>query len=168
MAITTQLARITPGRLSECRRSVAELDGLCSFELVPASEHLDLDWADDALIRVCERAGVGNVPALRRATGGDDEVNPAYRDHPYSVWEQPKALEPSDVLTLAAALCDIDMGHVLSVLPSDPRKLKAAILGALADFIGDPRPYITTHFNALRDFYAVAAENHLAVVVWRD
>ncbi|MGI5171804.1 hypothetical protein ACQEU3_46420 [Spirillospora sp. CA-253888] len=52
MAVTTQLARVTAGQLSECRRSVAELDRLCSFEMVPASEYLDLDWADDALIRV--------------------------------------------------------------------------------------------------------------------
>jgi hypothetical protein len=28
----------------------AELDRLCSFDLVPASEYLDLDWADDGLI----------------------------------------------------------------------------------------------------------------------
>jgi hypothetical protein len=168
MAVTTQFARIMRGQLSECRRSVAELDRLCSFEMVPASEYLDLDWAGDALIRVCEHAGVGDVPALRRAIDGDDEVNAAYRDHPYSVMEQPRTLEPADVLTLAIALRHIDMDRVLSALPSNPRKLKDAVGGVLTDFHGDPRPYITRHFNALRDFYTVAADRHLAIVVWCD
>lgn len=70
MAATLQLARITPAQLSECRRSVAVLDRLCSFELAPAADYLDLDWADDALVRLCEHARVGDVTAVRRAVTG--------------------------------------------------------------------------------------------------
>ncbi|GLY92427.1 hypothetical protein Airi02_103550 [Actinoallomurus iriomotensis] len=62
------------------------LNTLCSFDLVPASDYLDLDWADEGLIRMCEHTGIGDVSALRRATDGDAEVNPAAL---YMVMEQP-------------------------------------------------------------------------------
>jgi hypothetical protein len=87
-----QLARITRAQLSECRRSVAVLDRLCSFELVPAADYLDLDWADEVLIRLCEHARISDVTAVRQAVTGDAEVNPAYRDQPYTVMEQPRLL----------------------------------------------------------------------------
>jgi hypothetical protein len=70
MAVTLQLARISAGRLVQCQRSVAELDRLCSFASEPASAYLDLDWAADGLIRMCERTGIGDVLALRRAVAG--------------------------------------------------------------------------------------------------
>ena len=168
MAVTLQLARIAPEQLSECRRSVAVLDRLCSFELVPESEHLDLDWADDGLIRMSEHAAIGDVSALRRATDGDGEVNPAYRDYPYTVMEQPKALEPADVVTLATALHAIDVERAFSMLTADPQELKNTLGGSLTDLIGDPRPYLRRHFTALLDFYTVAANQHLAIVIWCD
>lgn len=164
MAVTLQLARVTAGQLSACRRSVAELDKLCSFDLLPASEYLDLDWADDALIQVCEHAGIGDVVSLRRATDGDDEVNPAYDE----VMERPKALEPADVVTLATALHGIDLEAVLSALPSDYQELIDTVGGILTEFSSDPRPYLRQYFAALRDFYTVAADRHLAIVIWCD
>ncbi|WUG24216.1 YfbM family protein [Streptomyces sp. NBC_00464] len=33
---------------------------------------------------------------------------------------------------------------------------------------GDPRPYLTCHFEALRTFYEQAAEGRLTVVLWWD
>ncbi len=150
MAVTSQLARLTPAQLTECRRSVAALDQLCSFELVPASEHLDLDWASEGLIRICEHTR----DAVRRALTGDDEVNPAYR---YTVMEQPRFLEPPDVAALSAVLRGIDLDQVLSTT-------KQPLTGLTAD----PRSYLTGHFTALRDFYATAADRRLAVVIWCD
>lgn len=167
MAVTLQLARITPAQLSECRRSIAPLDRLCSFELVPPADFLDLDWADDALIRLCEHAG-GDVAALRRAVSGDVEVNPAYRDQPYTVMEQPRCIEPVDVAVLAAALCRIDLDLAISRLPSDLPAIRETLGGILADFSGDPHGYVTHHFRALRDFYTGAADRHLAIVIWCD
>lgn len=82
--------------------------------------------------------------------------------------EQPKALKPADVLTLATALSDIGMDHVLSELPSNPQRLKDVVGGIFACFNGDPRPYIVGHFDVLRDFYTATAGDHLAVVVWCD
>jgi hypothetical protein len=78
MAVTLQLARITPEQLSECRRSVAVLGRLCSFELVAASEYLNLDWADHGAIRICEHTRVGDVTAMRRVLTGDGGVHPAF------------------------------------------------------------------------------------------
>lgn len=168
MAVTLQLARITPAQLSECRRSVAVLDRLCSFELVPAADYLGLDWADDALIRLCEHAQVGDITAVRRSTTGGAEVNPAYRDQPYTVMGQPRLLEPGDVSTLAAALRSIDLHQAFARLPSDPQAVKETLGGILTEFIGDPRDYVTDHFRALRDFYTAAANRHQAIVIWDD
>ena len=168
MAVTLQLARITSAQLSECRRSIALLDRLCSFELVPAADVLDLDWADAALIRLCERTGVGDVVALRRAVSGDAEVNPAYRDQPYTVMEQPRFLAPADVAILGAALRSIDLDLAFSRLPSDLPAMKETLGGFLAEFIGDPRSYVTHNFRALRDFCTGAADRRLAIVIWRD
>lgn len=168
MAVTLQLARIAPAQLSDCRRSVAVLDRLCSFELVPAADHLDLDWADDALIRLCEHTRVGDITALRRAVTGDSVVNPVYLDQPYTVMEQPRLLEPGEVAVLAGALRGIDLDQAFSRLPSDLPAMKEALGGILTEFIGDPRDYITDHFRALRDFYTTAASRHQAIVIWCD
>jgi Domain of unknown function (DUF1877) len=149
MAVTLQVARITPAQLSECRRSVDVLDRLCSFTLVPASDHLDLDWAYGGLVRMCEHAGA--ALAVRRAMTGDDEVNPAYRDRPDTVMEQPRALEPPAVAALSAALHAVDLEEALAALPA-----------------GDPRAYLGGHFTALRAFYATAADRRLATVIWCD
>jgi Domain of unknown function (DUF1877) len=168
VAVTLQLARITSAQLSECRRSVAVLDRLCSFELVPAEDYLDLDWAADALIRLCEHARVGDVTAVRRSVTGDAEVNPAYRDQPYTVMGQPRLLEPRDVSALAASLHSIDLDQAFARLPSDPQAVKETLGGTLAEFIGDPRDYVTGHFRALGDFYTAAANRHNAIVIWDD
>jgi Domain of unknown function (DUF1877) len=168
MAVTLQFARITPAQLSECRRSVAVLDRLCSFELVPESDHLDLDWAYDGVIRMCEHARVGDVPAVRRAMTGEDEVNPAYRDQPYTVIEQPRVLEPHDVIALSAVLRGIDLAQAFSKLPSDLQAIKETLGGTLTEFIGDPRDYLTEHFSSLREFYTAAADRRLAIVIWCD
>jgi hypothetical protein len=142
------------------------LDRLWPFKLVPASEYLDLDWARDGLIRMCEHTGIGDVTDLRRATDGDDDVNPAYRHHPYTVMEHPRFVEPADVAALAAALRVIDLDQVFSRLPSDPQAVKEPLGGNLTDLISDPRPYLTKHFTAVRDFYTSAADEHLAIVIW--
>ncbi|MCO5998510.1 DUF1877 family protein [Actinoallomurus rhizosphaericola] len=168
MAVTLQLARITAAQLAECRRSDDTLNTLCSFDLVPMSDHLDLDWADDGIIRMCEHTGIGDVASVRRAVEGGAEVNPAYRDHPDSVMEQPMLLEPADVVASATALRDIDLERIFSALPADPQAVKDTLGGNLHDLIGDPRRYLAKHFTALRDFYTTAADQHLAVVIWCD
>ena len=84
MAVTQQLARLSPEQLAVCRGSVEELDKLCSFELLPSSDYLNLDWAPAPLVGVFELAQVSTpiLVALRRGLGGDVEINPAYRRPP--------------------------------------------------------------------------------------
>jgi hypothetical protein len=146
MAVTLQLARITPEQLSDCRRSLTLLDRLCSFELAPTADHLDLDWAADALIRLCEHARVGDVTAMRRAVSADAEVNPACRDQPYTVMEQPRSLQPADVTAIATALRDIDLDLAFSRLPSNPPAIKETLGGILTEFIGFAAPVTSSGF----------------------
>jgi hypothetical protein len=122
MAITQQLARVVAEQLVACRASVAELHKLCSFEYKPPAAYLDLDWAPSGLVRACEAAGVaaGNVAALRRALDGDDEVNPAYRDYPNTVWEhRVTGLAPPAAAEIAAAIHQVSLQAVLASLPSN-------------------------------------------------
>jgi hypothetical protein len=168
MAVTLQIARITAAQLAECQGSADALSTLCSFDLVPRTDYLDLDWAGDGIIRMCEHTGIGDATAVRRAVSGDEEVNPAYRDHPNWVMEQPRFLEPADVAASASALRHIDLERIFCALPADSQAIKDTLGGNLHDLIGDPRRYLAKHFTALRDFYTTAADQHLAIVIWCD
>ncbi|MEU1448590.1 hypothetical protein [Streptomyces mirabilis] len=43
------------------------------------------------------------------------------------------------------------------------------MIGNGADrIVGDPRKYLLEHFNALREFYRVASQRHLLLVLWWD
>ncbi|MEV5747863.1 hypothetical protein AB0L00_08595 [Actinoallomurus sp. NPDC052308] len=171
MAITQQLARVSGAELDACRASVETLNLLCSFDLRPRSDHLDLDWSPEGLVRSCEVAGVdtATVAALRRSVDGDDEVNPAYRDFPYSVWSHPvTALVPDVVTEVATRLRRIEPRAVLDALPADPAEALAR-MGRSVEFLsGHPRRYLEEHFTALLAFYRDTAERGLAVVLWWD
>ncbi len=65
MAVTQQLVRVPEVLLAECRRSVEELDRLCSFELVPSLERLDLDWAPTALLVPANWLAFAPITSLR-------------------------------------------------------------------------------------------------------
>ncbi len=168
MPVTLRLAQISTVRLAACRRSADELHRLCSFEYEPESAYLDLDWAPDGLLRMCLRTGIGDVAALRLAMDGEEEVNPAYREWPYGVMEPPRAVEPAGVIAVAAALSGIELPRIFVAMPVDPQEAAAAIGGCVAALDGDPRRYLAAHFNSLREFYQVAADGRLAVVVWCD
>jgi hypothetical protein len=167
MAVTLQLARISAALLSACRQSVEELDRLCSFESAPQSDYLDLDWAPAAITRVFELAGVDgrSLAALKRAVDGDAEVNPAYRDHPNTVWEHPvTALDLPAVAEIAIALAGIEPRTVLAAFAEPP-----SALGKIgAELNANLDAYVTFHFEALRSFYAEAWRRNLAVVLWWD
>ncbi|MCP2163862.1 hypothetical protein LX83_000702 [Goodfellowiella coeruleoviolacea] len=144
---------------------MAELHKLCSYRSAPRSDHLDLDWWPVVLRRLGEPPEHAHLSVLRRAFDGHDEVNPAYRDHPTTVWEHPvTALEPDAVGVLAAELC--------GVTPQDVGA--AAVLSGRADtgFAGLEPETVTEHvvraFGVLRDFYAEAASRRMAVVLWWD
>ncbi|WP_446219880.1 hypothetical protein [Micromonospora sp. IBHARD004] len=169
MAVTRQLARLSPGQLAACRSSAEELDKLCEFGLLPSSDYLDLDLAPAPLIRVFELAQVSPpiVVALRRGLDGDGEINPAYRDRQDTMWGHPvAALEPDIVADVARLLGQVEPEVVLAALPEDAAA--AALSIGMREFDGHPRPYLHRHFAALRDFYAYAAQRRLSVALWWD
>lgn len=40
--------------------------------------------------------------------------------------------------------------------------------GAMPELVCHPVEYLAPHFNTLRDYYAEAAQRHLAVMTWWD
>ena len=107
VAVTQQIARLTAAELAECRRSLEAIDRLCSFDLRPPEDHLDLNWSPRPLEQAAIRSGLPAEVAesLRQACAGEEEINPAYREVAYSVWEHPvTALEPAAVREVAAVL----------------------------------------------------------------
>jgi hypothetical protein len=169
VAVTQQLARLAGEQLDECRQSVSVLHRLCSFDLLPSTDHLDLDWAPEPLIRACRQGLIGAAPlsALERALTGAFEVNPAYRDHPNTVWEHPvTALQPDDVADIAGQLERLPVAAVLAGLPTDPG-LAASTLGMAALDV-HPGVYLHHNFDALRSFYHGAEQQGFAVVLWWD
>jgi hypothetical protein len=155
VAVTQQLARITAAQLARCRWSVHELDRVCSFAVAPALDHLDLDRSPAGLLRAARLTlDESDVAALRRALEGDEEVNPAFRDHPHTIWEHPvTALEPAAVAEVAGRLRRFDPG--------------TAVVGPPPDDVPSVE-YLREHLVALRAFYDGAADRGLATVMWWD
>jgi hypothetical protein len=169
VAVTQQIARLTADELAECRRSLEAIDRLCSFDLRPEQDHLDLDWAPRPLEQAATRAGLPApvIEALRRACAGGEEINPAYREVAYSVWEHPvTALEPEDVREVAAVLEGWSGDAIIGDLATDAATAAAQLgVGELAD---DPRGDLGGHYEALRRFYLEAAARELATAMWWD
>lgn len=166
MAITQQLARLPQAELVLCRSSADRLDEVCSFTALAEGDYLDLDWAPSWLEQAAVAAGLpGLAAALELATGGRGEVNPAYREHPDTIFEHPVAsLDAEEVAGLAAEL--------RRLLPPDfpPEGVVAGLWAEAQDTYrpDDPQAYLRRHARALGRFYAEAAERGLAVVMWWD
>lgn len=171
MAVTQQLVRIPAERLAVCRRSVEAVDEVCSFLAVSDEDQLDLNWWPSVLKRVWELAGVEarTLALLRRAVDGDDEVNPAYRDCPDTIWQHPvTALEPSPVGEVADALRAVTSQDIRAVVPPDPGEVEAELARVARWVDGDLAGPLIIQHALLRDFYEEAAQRHLAVVLWWD
>ncbi len=166
MAVTLQLARIPASQLATCRRSVEALDAVCSYNAAPAEDHLDMGWWPAILERAWERTGAA---ASRYALTGDDDVNPAYRDHPDTVWEHPvTALAPPRVAEAARALRAMPPEAVRAAIPSTPDEIETALGSTARAVVGDLAGQLAYQHTVLRDFYAEAARRRLAVVLWWD
>ncbi|WP_329428798.1 YfbM family protein [Streptosporangium sp. NBC_01495] len=166
--MTQQLARISAAQLEACQQSVDELERLCSFEVAPQTDHLDLDWAPEPLLWVCALTCADDALAvLRRALSGDGEVNSDYRDHPGAVWGQPVTfLSPVGVAAVALALRKMD-SVMVAALSSHGAEASAVAVEMLPG-IEEQQAYLLRHFAALLAFYVKAARRGLAVVLWWD
>lgn len=169
MGITRQLARVPATQLAACRQSVEALDALCSFSSAPREDYLDLDWWPATLERAWARAGGDARGVLRHALDGGEEVNPAYRDHPGTVWEHPvTALEPAQVHEVADALRAVSPAAVRAAVPSTPDEVEVALGRTARAVAGELAGQLAHRHSILRDFYAEAARRRCAVVRWWD
>ncbi|MDQ3788451.1 MAG: YfbM family protein, partial [Actinomycetota bacterium] len=141
----------------------------CSFTAAPDEDHLDMGWWPAILERAWERSGADASAVLRHALNGGGEVNPAYRDHPDTVWEHPvTALEPPRVDEIAQALRAVPPEAVRAAVPSTPDEIEAALGGTAREVVGDLAEQLARQHTVLRDFYTGAARQRLAVVLWWD
>ncbi|MBN0049098.1 DUF1877 domain-containing protein [Streptomyces actuosus] len=174
MAVTQQLARVSPGYLTACRaRADESSDGDHRWDPSPA-DRLDLGWAPAMLERACEIAGVDelHLAALSRATDGETTTDVGFLDaHPHAIGPfgpAPAALDPPAVRRVSDLLGEIDLQAVLTALPLDIREAGALIGHGAESLAGGPRTYLLDHFETLREFYTEASRRSLAVVSWWD
>lgn len=167
MAVTQNLARLTVAHLAECAASLDELDAVCSFTALDQTDYLDLDWAPFLLWLVAEGSGASPAlaSALRRATEGEGEVNPTYRDRPHSVWEHPvTCLDAAHVAEVQVGLEQLAEVPLLS-----PQRVLSPCAALPPSQVPDQAfAYLKRHFDALRAFYADAARQSLAIICWQD
>lgn len=178
MAITQQLARVTPAYLDECRATAARTPNGSPGWSPPDADTLDTGWAVWGLVKAWPVLGGDpqHGDALRRSIDGDpDGTGPdvEFLDH-YDVYDgfgrPPALLTPAAVAETAAALDALDAFALAGVLDrlagQDPRE--AAVLCGFGEYSDDLVRYLRAHFDALRAFYRGAAHRRLAVVVWID
>ncbi|MGH4034020.1 DUF1877 family protein [Actinomycetota bacterium Odt1-20B] len=171
MALTQQLARVSPQYLAECRRAAADSPDNAPCWDPPTDDTVDLDWSMWGLIRFLRSVPVDAVhtDVLNRSVSGDELDGVAYLDHVafYDGFDGPPALlGPAAVAEVARGLAAIDMNQFLALLPADAAD--AAQVTGFGSFDGDLRAYLADHFSTLRDFYLAAAARGLAVVMWVD
>ncbi|MDI2132119.1 DUF1877 family protein [Yinghuangia seranimata] len=171
MALTQQLARVTPAYLERCRATAANSPTAAPGWDPPLEDTLDLDWAIWGLARMLRRSG--HDPAVLRmidqaiATEGGAALDYLVHDDVYDGFDGPPMLvEPAAVSALAGALAAMDVDAALDRLPSDADE--AARVCGFGWFRGDLRAYLRGHVEALRAFYVEAASRGLAVVAWVD
>ncbi|MFE7615256.1 DUF1877 domain-containing protein [Streptomyces sp. NPDC057496] len=170
MALTQQLARVSPQYLARCRAAAeAAPDGNPDWD-PPAEDTVDLDWAIRGLIRFCRHMRVEGpcVQVLERSISGDPG-GVEFLDHPAvhdGFGSPPALLTPAAVADVARGLAAPDVGEVLGRLPVDPSEAAGAC--GFRGFDGHPREYLVEHFGLLQNFYLVAARRGMAVLAWTD
>ncbi|MEV6212541.1 DUF1877 domain-containing protein [Kitasatospora sp. NPDC051914] len=170
MAVTQQLARVTTEYLNLCRQvAEASPDANPQWD-PPRADRLDLDWSPESLRRLFQLARVGPaaVSALERSTDGDALIDVSYLDHDDAVGTfgpPPRAIGPDAASEIATTLAAVDWEDAIAALPADGQEAAATLRMSIT---GDPRLYLTHHFEALRTFYRQAAERRLTVVLWWD
>ncbi|MEV5380518.1 DUF1877 domain-containing protein [Streptomyces nondiastaticus] len=171
MALTQQLARVSPQYLARCRRTAEDSPGKAPGWDPPDRDTLDLGWALWGLARFFRRSGVDAVltAALERSFSGDSADDAGFLDHPtvHDGFDGPPALlAPAAVSEICRVLGTADIDEVLELLPRDGEE--AAKMCGFGGFSGDLAAYLRGHFTALRGFYADASARGLAVVAWVD
>ena len=169
MPVVQNLARLSGETLAACVTSVTVLHDVCSFRALDRNDYLDLDWAPAPLEQAATVAQVPSslISALTSATGGGDEVNPAYREMPDSIWEHPvTSLDSTAVRRVHEQLRELSRLNFLSSATAVEAFVRLGDNFPLP--VGDPMDYLRPRFQALCGFYATAAERQLSVLMWWD
>ncbi|WNO76803.1 DUF1877 family protein [Streptomyces sp. AM8-1-1] len=167
MALTQRLARVSPQYLDWCRdAAAAALDGDPHWD-PPEEDTLDLDWAVWELLAFYRRMQPDSrhISILERSIAGDVNDPVAFLDHPefYDGFDGPPSLlAPGAVAEVAHSLAAMKIDSLLRVLPAYREA------GGFSAFHGDPGAYLAGHFALLQNFYGIASQQGLAVVVWVD
>lgn len=84
------------------------------------------------------------LDAVRRGCSGGEEINAAYRDYRWSVWEQPvTALQPHDVREVASRLLRWTGADLVRQLPTDSEEASKVVE---IDYLADhPSEYLRGH-----------------------
>ncbi|GAB7102790.1 hypothetical protein JCM4814A_11040 [Streptomyces phaeofaciens JCM 4814] len=171
MALTQQLARVSPACLERCRESALDTPGAAPGWDPPDTDLLDTDWGVWGLLWYARRTGVaeGLTAPIARAVDGDPGGDVGFLDHDEvydGFGDPPRLLTAQSVREVTRALDGIDLDTLLTDLPASPAE--AARACGFRGFDGDVREYLVRHFHALREFYREAARRGLCVVVWID
>ena len=167
MAVTQQLARLPPAEIALCRTSVEAVDRLCAFDLRPASDYLDLDWAPRSLERLAEHADLADRQALQLALDGEETVE-FPPDWPTSPWEPAVGfLSHERVHSVAPRLQAMGLADATATLPSST--LAACdVLGLEPGWPEHPGDYLRRQAVDLCRFFVNAANRGLGVAMWWD
>jgi hypothetical protein len=162
MAVTQQLARVSPDLFDECRRYTGTLERLLAFELVGPDSYLDLDWASRGLVALAHACNEQHGLTVGRALEGD--IAPLNAGLPAGTVEIPPAgLDTEGVRRTAAQLMSIEASILLAGWP----RVSAAVERS-AGRIDDPVSYYRDRFQRLQAFYAAAAQDGEATIMWWD
>jgi hypothetical protein len=167
MALTQQLARVSPRYLEQCRAAAMSSPVGDPQWDPPAGDTLDLGWAIWELLWFYRRMqpDAGQIPVLQRAIHGDRDGSVDLLDHPevYDGFDAPPAvLHPAAVSQVARDLATTEIAPLLERLPAYREA------GGFSGFTADPRQYLVDHFILLQDFYTTACQREMAVVTWVD
>ncbi|WP_354638101.1 DUF1877 family protein [Kitasatospora camelliae] len=169
MALTQQLARVSPEYLARCRRNAEDApDGDPGWD-PPAEDALDLNWAIWGLERYLRRVAADPVlvGAVERSCEGTEVLRFLDHETVYDGFGDPPALlAPEAVAEVSRLLDAVDVDAMLARLPGDTEE--AARMCGFDGFHGDLTAYLRGQFTALRDFHRGAADRGLAVVTWID
>ena len=172
MALTQQLARVSPAYLERCRQSALDSPGGAPGWDPPRVDVLDTDVAVWGMIHYARATGAEaeTIAALDRAIDGDPGGDVGFLDHDEvydGITDPPQLLAPDAVRAVSRAPDAIDVDAFLAGLPSATDDA-AQSCGFERGFAGDVREYLVRHFSALRAFYGGAARRGWCVVAWID
>ena len=162
MAVTQQLARLSPGLFDACGRDTSTLLRLLAFDLIPRNRYLDLDWASHGLVLLARDCNAEHGDVVACALEG--RIRPMNAGLPADAVEiAPNGLDSSGVRATAAQLAAIEPTILLAAWPRVSAQVERS-----AGRTDAPLSYYRDHFQRLQAFYAGAARDGDATIMWWD